>query len=113
LIAEKIKRLKVKEGAVVIPKSDFHRQYKIVDISKVGLAFRYSESGDRSIRLSESDELTINLADEGFCLDNMPSKTISDFTLTDDAPHRIYGNETAWYSVWRVDSKSYRPVGLF
>ncbi len=81
----KHKRFKVKKDAVAILKSNPSQQGKIIDISEGGLAFRYSESGDRSIRLNESDELIINLAEEGFYLDNMPGKTISDFTLADDA----------------------------
>jgi CheY-like chemotaxis protein len=67
-------------------KSDSSKKYQIIDISMGGLAYRYTERGDRSIRLNESDELTINLAEVGFYLDNMPCKTISDVTLAEDSP---------------------------
>ncbi len=72
--------------AAGVIKSDSSKEYQIIDISKGGLAFRYAECGDQSIRLNESDELTINLAEEDFYLDNMPCKIISDVALAEDAP---------------------------
>jgi signal transduction histidine kinase/CheY-like chemotaxis protein len=81
----KYKRFKVKEGAVAILKSNPSRQGQIIDISESGLACRYAENRPWSIGLNESDELTIDLVEESFYLDNVPCKTISYSTLADDA----------------------------
>jgi CheY-like chemotaxis protein len=76
-------RFKVKDGAIAIPISDLPKQGKIIDISKSGLAFCYKGNGDLSKELTE---LSISMDGEDLNLDNIPCKTISDFTLADDAP---------------------------
>ncbi len=82
----KSKRFMPCNTAAGVIRSDSSKKYQIIDISKDGLAFRYSESSDQSIRLIESDELTIKLADVGFYLDNIPCKIISDVTLAENDP---------------------------
>lgn len=56
---------------------------KIIDISRGGLSFRYIADGDQ---LNESFELEIYLANNGFHLKEVPSKTISDLEITSEFP---------------------------
>ncbi len=81
----KHERFKAKKHAGAILKSNPSQQGQIIDISKGGLASRYSGSGARTIRLNESDELIINSAEVDFYLDDMPCKTVYDFTMADEA----------------------------
>jgi hypothetical protein len=55
---------------------------QIVDISRVGLAFRYIAYGDQ---LNESCELEVYLANNGFHLKKVPFKTISDIEIASDS----------------------------
>jgi len=82
-------RFQVRDGAFVVlrPRSPILGQDvdivgKIIDISQAGLVLRYVSSQERS---HESFELDIVLAGNGFRLNGVPVKTISDSQMADDA----------------------------
>ncbi len=76
----KHKRFKVIEGAVAVPGTDKSKQGQIMDICIGGLAFNYNKGMDLS---PEFSELAINMANEGFVLDNIPCRIISGLTISD------------------------------
>jgi hypothetical protein len=83
-------RFQVHDGAFVVlrPRSPILGQDvdivgQIMDISKTGLVLRYVASQERSY---ESFELDIVLAGNGFRLNGVPVKTVSDCQMPDDAP---------------------------
>lgn len=78
----KHKRYQVDNGALVLLGWYYETVGRIIDISAGGLAFRYlpHEEG-----VDESD-LTIVLSETNFYLDEVPTKTISDFELRDEIP---------------------------
>jgi len=82
-------RFQVRDGAFVVlrPRSSILGQDidivgKIIDISQAGLVLRYVSSQERS---HESFELDIVLAGNGFRLNGVPVKTISDSQMADKA----------------------------
>jgi hypothetical protein len=82
-------RFQVRDGAFVVlrPRSailgqDVDIVGKIMDISQAGLVLRYVSSQERS---HESFELDIVLAGNGFRLNGVPVKTISDSQMADKA----------------------------
>ena len=82
-------RFQVRDGAFVVlrPRSailgqDIDIVGKIIDISQAGLVLRYVSSQERS---HESFELDIVLAGNGFRLNSVPVKTVSDRQMADDA----------------------------
>jgi hypothetical protein len=74
-------RFKVDEGAFAVPKPRTAVMGKIIDISNGGLTFGYFDSQGRT---KESFELTIAMISQGFKLDRLPCKTVSDFELPSD-----------------------------
>ncbi len=81
----KYKRFIPSIRTIVMPQTDSPKQHQIIDISMGGLAFWCNEIQDQ---LDEFDELSINMTDGNFYLDNLPCKTISDLTIADDSPSR-------------------------
>ncbi len=82
-------RFQVHDGAVVVLRppapilgQDIDIVGQIIDISKTGLVLRYVSSQERSY---ESFELDIVLAGNGFRLNGVPVKTVSDSQMADDA----------------------------
>jgi hypothetical protein len=67
----------------VIPQTDSPKEHQIIDISMGGLAFWYYEIQNQ---LDEFDELSINMTDGNFNLDNIHCKTISGLAIADDSP---------------------------
>ncbi len=74
-------RFKVDEGAFAVPKPRTAVMGQIIDTSNGGLTFGYF---DRQGRTKESFELTISMLSQGFKLDRVPCKTVSDFELPSD-----------------------------
>ena len=54
---------------------------QIKDISRMGLAFHYIDSGDES---DETSELKIIVGKQGVYLDNLPFKKVADFEIDND-----------------------------
>jgi hypothetical protein len=81
-------RFLVRDGAFVVLRppapilgQDIDIVGRIIDISKSGLVLRYVSSQERS---HESFELDIVLAGNGFRLNGVPVKTVSDCQIPDD-----------------------------
>jgi len=74
----KDKRFKLKSSAFAIMNHSPKRIGKITDISKSGLALRYSKHGEGS---NELNELYIFKSDFSFCIDDIKAKTISDVEI--------------------------------
>ena len=82
-------RFQVHDGAFVVLRppapilgQDIDIVGQIMDISRTGLVLRYVASQERS---DESFELDIVLAGNGFRLNGVPVKTVSDCQMADDA----------------------------
>lgn len=65
-------------GAFAVLRPQFSRLGQIIDISSDGLAFHYPVSGDQT---NGSSELDIFLVGDGFYLEKVPFKAISDLKL--------------------------------
>ncbi len=78
-------RFKVKEGAVVQLTTDPSKQGQIIDISKGGLAFCYAKDKKWEDLFFE---LTIKTPDNGFSLDKIPCKKISNVNMLHESPFR-------------------------
>ena len=72
------KRFQAEEGAFVVIRPQFTKLGQIIDISRGGLAFRYTLTGGE---MSGSVELDIFLAGDGFYLERVPFKTVSDLKM--------------------------------
>jgi len=70
-------RFQVKSPSFAVLRPNANKLGQIIDISRGGLAFRYDANKAQGNRASQ---LAI-LADNSFCLDEVPIKTISDFEL--------------------------------
>lgn len=81
------KRFKVQDGALALLRANIRKVGQIIDISRGGLAFRYMSNGER---LNGSFELDILLANNGFRLEKVPIKSVSDFEIA---------NETSFSSI--------------
>lgn len=81
------KRFKVQDYALAVVRANIRKVGQIIDISRGGLAFRYMSNGER---LNGSFELDILLADNGFRLEKVTIKAISDFEIA---------NETSFSSI--------------
>jgi len=78
----KHKRYEVDNGALVLLGWYYEKVGRIIDISMGGLAFRYVPHGEEQ----EESDLTIVLSETNFYLDEVPTRTISDFELADKIP---------------------------
>jgi hypothetical protein len=74
----KHKRFQAEEGAFVVVRPQFTKLGQIIDISRGGLAFRYTLTGGE---MSGSVELDIFLTGDGFYLERVPFKTVSDLKM--------------------------------
>lgn len=64
-----------------------HKKSEIIDISRGGLALRYTADARRYEESAEIDPfLHIFVQDISFCLLRMPVKTVADFELPEDTP---------------------------
>lgn len=72
------KRFKVQDGALAVLRANIRKVGQIVDISRGGIAFCYMSNGER---LNGLFELDIVLADNGFRLEKILIKAISDFEI--------------------------------
>ena len=77
------KRFRVQEGAYAMLRGSARKLGQITDISRGGLAFRYIDIGERPRR---SFDLDILWKGNGFHLENVSFKTISDFRATKEFP---------------------------
>ena len=81
------KRFEVRSGAFAVlstPESRFTKRVgQIIDISMGGLAFCYIATEEPSNGESELKIITTN---NGFHLDRLPSRTVSDFETPDESP---------------------------
>jgi hypothetical protein len=75
------KRYKVSEGVFVALLNNGRKLGQIQDISNKGLSFRYIDSEDEP---ADMGELRILSRSEGFFLDGVPFKKISDFEIKSD-----------------------------
>jgi hypothetical protein len=73
------KRFEVQEGAFASLRGPVSKLGQITDISKGGLAFRYIDTG---VSPDSSFELDISLSDNGFHLEKVSCKSISDSEIT-------------------------------
>ncbi|MBW1705964.1 MAG: PilZ domain-containing protein [Deltaproteobacteria bacterium] len=75
------KRLEAQEGAFAAMRGPVSKLGQIIDISKSGLAFRYIDTG---VRPDRSFDLDISLTNNGFHLEDVPCKNISDSEITNE-----------------------------
>ena len=78
-------RSKTMDGAYAVIKADYYIVGPILDISEDGLTFRYL---GKSGQIQESVEVDIFFSGMGFYIQNVTSKTISDFRIDKKAPNR-------------------------
>ena len=76
-------RLQAKDGVYPIIKYKPTIFGQIINISKDGLAVRYSSNGEQ---LSESPELDIFIIDSNFYIEKIQIKIVSDFEIADKSP---------------------------
>jgi hypothetical protein len=74
----KQKRFQIQDGLFAIVRPEFTKLGQIIDIGMGGLAFRYVVTGNRENKAFEVD---IFLVGDGFYLEKVPIKTISDIKL--------------------------------
>ena len=75
------KRFKVQDDALAVLRTNIRKVGQIVDIGRGGLAFRYMSNGER---LNGLFELDILLANNGFRLEKVSIKAISDFEIDNE-----------------------------
>ncbi len=68
-------RFQVEDGAYAAIRPQYDKIGQIIDVSRGGLAFRCMVSGSHE---GESSEMDIFLIGDGFYLDKVPFKTVSD-----------------------------------
>ena len=76
----KNRRFRAHEGTFVSRRTDVHKFWQIIDISKGGLSFRYIPFRED---LKRSTELDILTRDTLFSLEKMPFRTVSDSEIAD------------------------------
>jgi hypothetical protein len=76
-------RLQAKDGVYPIIKYKPTIFGQIINISKDGLAVRYSSNGQQ---LSKSSELDIFIIDSNFYIEKIQIKIVSDFEIADKSP---------------------------
>ncbi len=74
----KRKRFQVHVGAFAVIRPEFTKLGQIIDISHEGLSFQYPVAASQS---NGASELDVFLAGDGFFLEKMPFKTVSDRRL--------------------------------
>lgn len=74
----KHKRFKVQDGTFAVLMPHFYNWGQIIDISRNGLAFRYTGN---ALSQNLSSQLGISKANIGFYLGGVPFKSISDFEI--------------------------------
>ena len=80
----KHKRFQVQDGAFAVLMPHFYNWGQIIDISRGGLAFRYTNN---ELTPNVSSNLGISLANVGFYLGKVPFKAISDFEIANEVPY--------------------------
>jgi hypothetical protein len=75
----KHKRYQVDSGALVLLGWYYEKVGRIIDISEGGIAFRYTPPKEEQ----DGSNLAIVLAETNFYLDEVPTKTVTDFELAD------------------------------
>jgi hypothetical protein len=75
----KHKRFQVDNGALVLLGWYCEKVGRIIDISKGGMAFRYTPTEEEQ----NGSDLAIVLSETNFYLDDVPAKTISDLEIAD------------------------------
>ena len=82
----KHKRFQVHDGTLAVLTSHFYNWGPIIDISRGGLAFRYSGN---KLPLNVSCDLGISLANIGFYLGKLPFRAISDFEIANEFAYSL------------------------
>ncbi|MBW2108296.1 MAG: hypothetical protein JRI36_06490 [Deltaproteobacteria bacterium] len=83
----RFQRFQVHKDAYAMITPFSHKKSEIIDISKGGLALRYTADSRRHAESAEIDPfLHIFVQDISFCLLRMPVRTVSDFELPADDP---------------------------
>ena len=80
----KLKRFRAREGAFAVLKDNASKLGQIIDVCAGGLAFRYVDVGNLS-QIS-FHELDIFLAENGFCLKEVPFRVISELEMDNGMP---------------------------
>ena len=80
----KHKRFQVQDGAFAVLTPHFYNWGQIIDISRGGLAFRYT---GKELPPNISCDLGISLANIGFYLGKLPFETISDFKTANEVAY--------------------------
>jgi len=82
----KDKRFEVQEGTFAVFTPHFSNWGQVIDISRHGLAFRYTGKG---LPKNMPSQLGISIADIGFYLGRVPFKVISDFEIARAGSHHL------------------------
>jgi hypothetical protein len=79
----KAQRFPADDGCLITFGNDPIRLWRILDISKEGLAFRYIGGAENAFAASSLDILT---RDTSLCIEEIPFKVVSDLQMQDPAP---------------------------
>jgi len=82
----KHKRFQVRDGAFAVLTPHFYNWGQIIDISRGGLAFRYT---GKELPPNVSCDLGISVANIGFYLGRLPFRAISDVELGNEVPYSL------------------------
>ena len=82
----KHKRFQVQDGAFAVLTPHFYTWGQIIDISRGGLAFRYT---GKELPPNISCDLGISLANIGFYLGKLPFRAISDFEIGNEVAYNL------------------------
>lgn len=82
----KDKRFQVQDGTFAVLTAHFRNWGQVVDISRHGLAFRYTGN---ALPKNLSSQLGLSMADIGFYLGRVPFKVISDFEIANEGRYRF------------------------
>ena len=74
-------RFKAADGVFAVLVNHHSKLGQIKDISRMGLAFHYIDSGDES---DEASELKIIVGKQGVYLDKLPFKKVADFEINNE-----------------------------
>jgi hypothetical protein len=94
-------RLQAKDGVYAIIKYKPTIFGQIINISKDGLAVRYSSNGEQ---LSESSELDIFIIDSNFYVEKIQAKIIYDFEVADKFPFSSQKNRQRCFQFGEMKS---------
>ena len=95
------KRLQAKDGVYAIIKYKPTILGQIINISKDGMAVRYSSNGQQ---LSESSELDIFIINSNFYIEKIQIKFISDFEIADKFPFSSQKNRQRCFQFGEMKS---------